>query len=206
MSASRPHKCTVRHLFDPWRHIMNEQRLPDNLPVPEDDGACDHLEGMNFPPLLLEATNGSINLVELPKTTVVYIYPRSSADLVDPEGWDAIPGARGCSPQGCAFRDHQSELLALEASVFGLSTQDVPYLKSEVARLHLPFPLISDRNLQLKKELNIPLLEMKLDGVSLYKRITLIIRERHIVKVFYPVFPPDKNAENVIAWLEEHPL
>jgi peroxiredoxin len=124
--------------------------------------------------------------------------------VVDPEGWDAIPGARGCSPQGCAFRDHQSELLALDASVFGLSTQDIPYLQSEVARLHLPFSLISDSNLQLKKELNIPLLEMKLDGVSLYKRITLIIRKGRIVKVFYPVFPPDKNAENVIEWLKNN--
>jgi peroxiredoxin len=183
---------------------MSEQILPDNLPIPEDDGACDHLEGMNFPPLLVESTNGSINLAELPMTTVVYIYPRSSADAVDPEGWDAIPGARGCSPQGCAFRDHQSELLALDASVFGLSTQDIPYLQSEVARLHLPFSLISDSNLQLKKELNIPLLEMKLDGVSLYKRITLIIRKGRIVKVFYPVFPPDKNAENVIEWLKNN--
>ena len=185
---------------------MNEQILPDNLPIPEDDGACVHLEGMRFPSISLETTEGPIILAKLPRTTVVYIYPRSSADSVDPEGWDAIPGARGCSPQGCAFRDHQSELSALSTSVFGLATQDVPYLKSEVARLHLPFPLISDSNLQLKKALNIPLLEMKVDGMSLYKRITLIIREGHIVKVFYPVFPPDKNAENVIAWLEENPL
>ena len=183
---------------------MSEQVLPDNLPVPEDDGACDHLEGMRFPSLSLQTTNGSINLAELSRTTVVYIYPRSSADSVDPEEWDAIPGARGCSPQGCAFRDHQSELSALGASVFGLSTQDVPYLQSEVVRLHLPFQLISDSNLQLKEALNLPLLEIKLDGVSFYKRVTLIIREGSIIKVFYPVFPPDKNAENVIRWLEEN--
>ncbi|WP_199608729.1 peroxiredoxin [Flocculibacter collagenilyticus] len=183
---------------------MSEQILPDNLPVPEDDGACDHLEGMLFPPISLESTNGPIMLAGLPKTTVVYIYPRSSADSVDPEGWDAIPGARGCSPQGCAFRDHQSELSALGANVFGLSTQDVPYLQNEVARLHLPFPLIGDSDLRLKETLNLPLLEMKLNGVSFYKRITLIIREERIVKVFYPVFPPDKNAESVIAWLKEN--
>ncbi|MDM5147527.1 peroxiredoxin [Candidatus Persebacteraceae bacterium Df01] len=185
---------------------MNKQVLPDNLPVPEDDGACAHLEGMCFPLLSFETTEGSIVLAKLPKTTVVYIYPRSSADSVDPEGWDAIPGARGCSPQGCAFRDHQLELSTLGASVFGLATQDVSYLRSEVARLHLPFPLISDSQLQLKEALNIPILEMKVNGASFYKRITLILRERHIVKVFYPVFPPDKNAENVIEWLKGNPL
>ncbi len=185
---------------------MNEQVLPNNLPVPKDDGACDHLEGMCFPLLTLKTTEGSIILAKQPKTTVVYIYPRSSADSIDPEGWDAIPGARGCSPQGCAFRDHQSELSALGASVFGLSTQDVPYLQNEVERLHLPFPLISDSDLKLKEALNLPLLEIKVDGMSFYKRIILIIREGRIVKMFYPVFPPDKNAENVIAWLEENPL
>ncbi len=185
---------------------MNKQILPDNLPVPTDDGACAHLEGIPFPALSLETTKGSIILSELPKTSVVYIYPKSSPDSEDIEGWDAIPGARGCSPQGCAFRDHQSELLALDTRVFGLATQDIPYLKNEVARLHLPFPLISDSDLQLKKTLKIPLLEIQVDGESFYKRITLIIRDGHIVKVFYPVFPPDKNAEHVIQWLEENPL
>lgn len=180
--------------------------LPDNLPVPEDDGACDNLEGMRFPSLSLETTKGSIILTELLGTTVVYIYPRSSPDNDDPVGWDAIPGARGCSPQGCAFRDHQSELSTLGATVFGLSTQNISYLQSEVVRLHLPFQLISDSDLQLKEALNLPLLEIKVDGASLYKRVTLIIREGRIVKVFYPIFPPDKNAENVIAWLQEHPF
>jgi peroxiredoxin len=189
-----------------WRDIINEQNLPDNLPVPEDDGACDHLEGQRFPAISLSSTAGPIILARLPKTTVVYIYPRSSADSVDPEGWDAIPGARGCSPQGCAFRDHQSELTGLGANVFGLATQDIPYLQSEVTRLHLPFPLISDSNLQLKEALNLPLLEIEVDGSSFYKRATLIIREGHIVKVFYPVFPPDKNAGSVIAWLDKNPL
>ena len=182
------------------------QSLPSNLPAPVDDGACDHLEGMRFPLLSLETTKGSVNLAELRGTTVVYIYPRSSPDHDDPDGWDAIPGARGCSPQGCAFRDHESELKVLGAKVFGLSTQDVPYLQSEVARLHLPFQLISDSGLQLKRELSLPLLEMRVDGASFYKRITLVIRDGIIVKVFYPIFPPDKNAENVISWLNENPL
>ncbi len=182
----------------------NVHSLPDNLPVPEDDGACDHLEGMDFPSLSLETTKGSIVLANLPGTIVVYIYPRSSPDNDDPEGWDAIPGARGCSPQGCAFRDHQAELKSLGASVFGLSTQKTPYLQSEVARLHLPFQLISDSDLRLKEALNLPLLEAKMNGESFYKRVTLILREGHIVKVFYPIFPPDKNAENVIEWLKEN--
>lgn len=183
---------------------MSEQILPDNLPVPIDDGACDHLEGMSLPSLTFGSTNGSIVLSDLPETTVIYIYPRSSADAVDPVGWDDIPGARGCSPQGCAFRDHQSELLALGTHVFGLATQDVPYLQSEVERLHLPFPLISDSNLQLNEKLSIPFLEMQIDDVSFYKRITLIIRQGRIVKVFYPVFPPDKNAEDVITWIKSN--
>lgn len=181
---------------------MSEQKLPPNLPIPQDDGACSHLEGLKFPAVLLDSTQGTVNLSEQPDTTVVYIYPRSSADSVDPKGWDAIPGARGCSPQGCAFRDHQSELTALNASVFGLATQDVPYLEGEVERLHLPFPLISDQSLQLKNLLRIPLLEMQVEGRSLYKRITLILKNGFITKVFYPVFPPDKNAEQVIEWLK----
>tara|TARA_R110001632_G_scaffold90403_1_gene194288 strand:+ start:93901 stop:94458 length:558 start_codon:yes stop_codon:yes gene_type:complete len=185
---------------------MNEQTLPTGLPIPTDDGACKHLTGLKFPSVPLDSTEGPIDLAKQTETTVVYIYPRSSADHVDPKGWDAIPGARGCSPQGCAFRDQQGELTVLNASVFGLATQDVPYLKTEVERLHLPFPLISDCDLKLKTALNIPLLEMEVNGMSLYKRITLIIRNGHIVKVFYPVFPPDKNAEYVIAWLEENPL
>ena len=154
--------------------------------------------------LTFASTNGSIKLSELPESTVLYIYPRSSADAVDPVGWDEIPGARGCSPQGCAFRDHQAELSALGAQVFGLATQEVSYLQSEVERLHLPFPLISDSDFQLNEKLYIPFLGMQIDGASFYKRITLIIRQGRIVKVFYPVFPPDKNAEDVIAWLKKN--
>ncbi len=176
--------------------------LPDNLPIPEDDGACDHLEGMRLPLLSLGSTKGAVNLAEREGTTVVYIYPRCSSDNDDPEGWDTIPGARGCSPQGCAFRDHEVELLALGATVFGLATQDVPYLQHEVARLHLPFALISDSDLIFQQALNLPLLDI--ESQSLYKRITLIIRDGVIVKVFYPVFPPDRNAEHVIAWLSEN--
>jgi len=180
--------------------------LPNNLPIPEDDGACDHLVGMHFPSILFETTNDSVNFSDLLGTIVLYIYPRSSDDNLDPEGWDAIPGARGCSPQGCAFRDHKVELSALNARVFGLSTQDKSYLQSEVERLHLPFELVSDDKLQLNKTLNLPLLEITANEMSFYKRITLILHKGVIVKVFYPVFPPDKNAEEVISWLENNPL
>lgn len=183
---------------------MEKQILPNNLPIPKDDGACDHLEGTDFPPLKFESTQGQILLNELSETVVVYIYPRSSPDNLDSEGWDAIPGARGCSPQGCAFRDHQKELLSLNTKVFGLSAQDCSYLQSESERLHLPFPLISDKDLKLKQELNIPVLDFMEGGNSFYKRVTLIIQSGVIVKCFYPVFPPDKNAENVIEWLKEN--
>lgn len=178
--------------------------LPDNLPIPEDDGACDHLTGAKMPPIDLDSTDGVVNLAKLQGLTVVYIYPRSSPDSDDPDGWDEIPGARGCSPQGCAFRDHQAELLKLGARVFGLSTQPSDYLKSEAERLHLPFELVSDLDLKLNKELNIPLLNMENHSESLYKRVTLIIKDGIIIKFFYPVFPPDKNAEQVISWLAKN--
>jgi len=180
-------------------------KLPDNLPIPEDDGACDHLVGRHFPSISFETTEGNVNFADLKETTVLYIYPRSSDDNLDPKGWDAIPGARGCSPQGCAFRDHKAELSELNVRVFGLSTQDKTYLKSEVERLHLPFELVSDDKLQLKETLNLPLLSIKANGISFYNRVTLIINKGVIIKVFYPVFPPDKNAEEVISWLENNP-
>lgn len=179
--------------------------LPPDLPVPQDDGACNHLTGLSFPEIVLESTAGPLCLARLPGTTVIYIYPRSSPDALDVPGWDAIPGARGCSPQGCAFRDHEAELQALGAQVFGLATQHVPYLKSEVERLHLPFPLVSDAALMLQGALGLPVFEMEIDGMKLLKRVTLILRGGRIVKVFYPVFPPDRNAGEVIAWLRENP-
>ncbi len=180
----------------------NVMELPKDLPVPQDDGACDHLTGMKLPALALASTRGRrVDLSTLAGTTVVYIYPRTGRpDQEVPTGWNAIPGARGCTPQSCAFRDHYQELRRLGvAELFGLSTQDTAYQQEAVDRLHLPFELLSDAKLKFTRALRLPMFEV--DGMKLIKRITLIARDGKIVKVFYPVFPPDSNAGAVIEWL-----
>ncbi len=173
------------------------------IPAPEDDGGARHLPGMRLPQsVLLPATGGSpIDLAALPGRTVVYAYPRTGRpDIPNPDGWDMIPGARGCSPQSCAFRDHFAELRTLGVTnLFGLSTQDTAYQREAVERLHLPFPLLSDARLQLACALRLPVFEA--DGMTLLKRLTLVIDAGTITKVFYPVFPPDQNAAELVAWL-----
>jgi peroxiredoxin len=180
----------------------NVMELPKDLPVPQDDGACDHLTGMALPQIALYSTRGrTVDLSSLKGTSVVYIYPRTGRPDQDlPTGWNAIPGARGCTPQSCAFRDHYQELKALGvAELFGLSTQDSAYQREAVERLHLPFELLSDENLEFARALKLPTFEV--DGMTLIKRMALIVRDGVIRKVFYPVFPPDKNAGDVSAWL-----
>ena len=181
----------------------NIYELPKDLPVPLDDGACNHLSGMRLPSVLLMSTAGrAVDLAKISGRTVVYCYPRTgSPDKDPPQGWNEIPGARGCTPQSCAFRDHYQELRALGAEVFGLSTQDTDYQKEAVERLHLPFPLLSDQKLLFTKALNLPTFEV--ESVTLIKRLTLIIRDGFVEHVFYPVFPPDKNADEVINWLRK---
>ena len=180
----------------------NPQVLPPDIPIPQDDGAARHLAGMQLPDLALPGTDGAaVNLAKLSGRTVVYIYPRTGVPGVDPPaGWDMIPGARGCTPQSCSFRDHFAELKALGvARIFGLSTQDTAYQQEAVARLHLPFPILSDKKLALAKGLKLPTFTAA--GMTLLKRMVLVIDDGAITKAFYPVFPPDKNAEEVIAWL-----
>jgi peroxiredoxin len=176
--------------------------LPAELPAPQDDGAARHLAGMQLPSLALAATAGSrIDLSKLSGRTVVYVYPRTGVPGQPlPEGWNEIPGARGCTPQSCGFRDHFGELKRLGvARVFGLSTQDTAYQREAVERLHLPFPVLSDERLALARALDLP--TFTTSGMTLLKRMALIIDHGVISKAFYPVFPPDKNAEEVIAWL-----
>jgi peroxiredoxin len=182
----------------------NLLELPADLPVPLDDGACDHLPGMRLPSMALPATDGSmVDLAMLPGRSVVYAYPRTGRpDQPLPTGWDEIPGARGCTPQSCAYRDRAAELRSLGARIFGLSTQDTAYQREAVARLHLPFPLLSDERLELTTALSLP--SFAVDGMTLIKRLTLIIDDGAIETVFYPVFPPDADAANVAAWLREH--
>lgn len=172
------------------------------IPAPADDGAARHLDGMHVPPVALPATDGSVvDLSALPGRVVVYAYPRTGRPgIANPEGWDMIPGARGCSPQSCAFRDHLAELRALGvAHLFGLSTQDTEYQREAAERLHLTFPLLSDARLELTRALGLPTFETA--GATLLKRLTLVIEDGTIAKVFYPVFPPDQNAAEVVAWL-----
>ena len=179
------------------------QFLPPGIPAPQDDGAARHLVGAKLPDLALAATNGApVNLSRLTGRTVIYIYPRTGVPGVDPPtGWDQIPGARGCTPQSCAFRDHFDELTRLGvAHLYGLSTQDTTYQREAATRLHLPFALLSDEKLELTKALKLPTFTVA--GMTLLKRMALVVDDGRIAKVFYPVFPPDKNAAEVVAWLQ----
>jgi peroxiredoxin len=176
--------------------------LPSELPVPQDDGAARHLAGMKLPPLSLVGTDGSVvDLSSLRGRTIVYVYPRTGRPNVSmPDGWDAIPGARGCTPQSCSFRDHFAELKQLGvARVFGLSTQESDYQREAVERLHLPFPVLSDADMALTQALNLPTFTAA--GMTLLKRMVFVIDDGVMTKVFYPVFPPDKSAEEVVTWL-----
>ena len=176
--------------------------LPAGIPAPQDDGGARHLVGMKLPDLALPATSGGpVNLAKLEGRTVVYIYPRTGVPGVAlPPGWDEIPGARGCTPQSCGFRDHFAELKRLGvAQLYGLSTQDTVYQQEAVSRLHLPFPILSDEKLALTKALKLP--TFVTSGMTLLKRMALAIDDGVIVKVFYPVFPPDRSAADVVAWL-----
>jgi peroxiredoxin len=181
--------------------------LPADLPVPVDDGACDHLVGMSVPAIALPSTAGrDVVLAQAGKPrAVVYAYPRTGVPgEPSPDGWDQIPGARGCTPQSCAFRDHHRELLDLGAEVFGLSTQTTAFQQEMAARLHLPFEVLSDAELRFATALRLPTFEVA--GMTLIRRLTLIVRRGRIEHLFYPVFPPDQSAVQTLAWLRAHPL
>jgi peroxiredoxin len=187
------------------------QHQPDidwsTLPKPEDDGACNHLTGHALPAIALPVTTGGeVDLSALSGTTVLYIYPMTAhPDHPAPGGWDMLPGARGCTPQSCAFRDHVLDLRQAGADhLYGLSTQDTAYQQEAAERLHLPFGLLSDKALAFAAALNLPTFEV--EGKTLIRRITLIIQDGRIVQVFYPVFPPDRNAVDVLDWLHQHPV
>lgn len=173
--------------------------LPEDLPVPEDDGAADHLTGSAMPDLELPSSQGPVSVRDF---EVLYVYPRAGRPgRPMPPGWDAIPGARGCTPQSCAFRDHSAELAALGARVAGLSAQTLDDQIEFAERNRMPFPVMSDERLELARRLALPTFEV--EGLTLYKRLALVAEDGVIVKVFYPVFPPDRNAADVVAWLRE---
>jgi peroxiredoxin len=176
--------------------------LPAGIPVPVDDGAARHLAGLKVPALALVATDGSsVDLSRLAGRTVVYIYPRTGVPgQSPPDGWDLIPGARGCTPQSCSFRDHFAELKRLGVDhLYGLSTQGTAYQREAAQRLELPFAILSDETLALTQAIALPTFVVA--GMTLLKRMVLVIDDGVITKVFYPVFPPDRSAEEVIAWL-----
>lgn len=183
--------------------------LPDDLPVPVDDGAADHLPGRSMPELTLYASDAvAVKLADLGEgRSVIYLYPltgRPGADM--PEGWDAIPGARGCSTEACDFRDHHEDLRSAGVSaVYGLSSQDSEYQAEVVDRLRLPFSMLSDEGFQLADALALPTIHAPGQD-RLYARLTLVVRDGWIEHVFYPIFPPNVHARQVLAWLRENPV
>ena len=189
------------------RRMDHYLTLPSELPAPTDDGAADHLPGTKMPHLTLTNTAGTTISFETLGSgrVIVYIYPltgRPGTDL--PEGWDSIPGARGCTPEACGFRDHFQDLLAAGVStVFGLSSQDTDYQREVVERLRLPFEMLSDPDLGLASALDLPTFEVA--ELTLFKRLTLVIRDGVIEHVFYPIFPPNEHAHEVLTWLAENP-
>jgi peroxiredoxin len=187
--------------------MSNYNELPAGLPIPVDDGQADHLLGMAMPNVKLRSTQSrEVELADLGSgRTVIYVYPMTGKPGVPlPDGWDEIPGARGCTPESCGFKDHFSELQAAGAqNVFGLSNQDTGYQTELAQRIDLPFELLSDEEGELGAVLRLP--TFVIDGKALYKRLTVVLLEGRIEKVFYPIFPPDKHAQEVLAWLKSTP-
>jgi peroxiredoxin len=180
--------------------------VPDlsKLPIPQDDGACNHLLGERLPQVMLTSTRGDrVDLSSIQGRVVIYCYPMTKQPHVPiPDGWEQIPGAAGCTIQSCAFRDYHAELQSLGVRVYGLSTQESSYQQEAVERLHLPFDLLSDANFECTTLLRLPTFEV--EGKRLIKRLTLIADSGKIIKVFYPVFPPDKNVQEVMNWLAQN--
>lgn len=180
--------------------------LPANLPVPSDDGAAAHLPGWVLPDLALPATDGSyVAPARLHGRTVLYCYPMTGRpDVPLPDGWDSIPGARGCTPEACGFRDHYADLQRHGAGVYGISTQPTAWQQEARTRLHLPFALLSDADLHFTRALRLPTFAVA--GMTLLRRLTLIVRDGQVEHLWYPVFPPDTHAAQVVAWLVAHPV
>ena len=189
--------------------MTSYEHLPDDLPIPVDDGATDHMTGAEVPPVELTASmaqpgqtkNGDVlGIAQLPGRTVLFIYPRTGAPGMSlPTGWDAIPGARGCTPQACRIRDSHAEFEALGARVLGMSSQPSAEQLEAAQRLHLPYPLLSDADLQMARAWQLP--TFSVDGLTLIRRITVFVMNGVVDGVIYPVFPPDRSAEAALAWL-----
>lgn len=197
----------ARALLDPpyRRHMAHDPlTLPDSLPRPHDDGAAAHLAGMVMPSVALPSTDGgSVDLAEASRSrrVAVFVYPRTGQPDVDsPDGWDSIPGARGCTPQACGFRDLSREFVALDTTIFGISTQDTDYQREAATRLRLPFDLLSDERLELAHALRLPTFQV--EGMTLLCRLSLVVVDGRITHVLHPVFPPDRSAADVLDVLQ----
>lgn len=195
------------HMGISCRTMSEDFPLPDNLPVPEDDGAADHLQGMEMPDVSLPATDDTtVDLQELPPRTVIYVYPltgRPDKDVI-PDGWEAVPGARGCTPESRGFRSHYDDLRDNGVGeVFGLSMQTSEYQREARDRLQLPFEMLSDAERELTTELDLPM--FTIEGDEYLKRLTLIVTDGRIERVFYPIFPPDEHASEVLKWVQDNP-
>lgn len=201
MAARTP---TPSSVGEPVVHEPGE--LPADLVRPDDDGAAGHLAGARLPHVVLPDTDGQqVDLASLAGRSVVYAYPRTGRPGEPPlvDDWDAIPGARGCTPESCSFRDHHASLTELGVRVLGLSTQDSAYQREAVERLHLPFPLLSDERHELADALSLPTFDVA--GLRLLRRLTMLVRDGQVEHVWYPVFPPDAHAAEVVTWLRTHP-
>ncbi|MBI3440508.1 MAG: peroxiredoxin [Proteobacteria bacterium] len=177
-------------------------KLPDNLPVPVDDGSCDHLQGANIPSIEMQTTQGRfVNLKDITQvSTVIFFYPRTGEpNKPVPPDWDLIPGARGCTPQSCGFRDLYQEFKSMGFQIFGASTQETSYQQEFISRSHIPFEILSDKDYQLTEALHLP--TFTYGGIRLLKRMAWILKNGKIVKVFYPIFPPNTCAETVLNWI-----
>jgi peroxiredoxin len=184
--------------------MTNLNQLPTDLPIPQDDGSTNHLRGMRLPHISLKTTYGkTIDFGDIKGKFVIYCYPMTGQPNVAlPDGWDQIPGARGCTPQSCSFRDHYQEFQALGTEVVGLSVQSTEYQKEMADRLHLPFPVASDANYEFQKALNMPTFVAA--GMTLLKRVTLITNNGVIEAVHYPIFPSDSDPAWVIDYLKTY--
>ncbi len=182
---------------------MDHTRLPEDLPEPLDDGACDHLVGLSLPAVELLATDGTCQSLQDARSRwlVIYAYPQTGGPQVSlPDDWDQIPGARGCTPQSCGFRDLHSEFVSIDATIWGMSSQPIDQQREFFERMEIPFLLLNDEALRLTDEpLRLP--TFLVDGRPLYRRVTLVAEQGRIVRVFYPVFPSDQNASRVIEYL-----
>ncbi|VAW52529.1 Alkyl hydroperoxide reductase subunit C-like protein [hydrothermal vent metagenome] len=179
-------------------------QLPEGLPVPVDDGACNHLEGAPFPSMLITVTpHATYDFSKEKGINIIFFYPMiGHPDSLPMTGWNEIPGARGCTPQALSYKNYFRQITKLGVRLFGASSQALKEQNDAIDRLKLPFELINDSSFLLSNALKLPTFQF--NEIKMIKRLTLVVVDGVIKKVFYPVFPPNKNVDDVIVWLKEN--